>query len=262
MSQPEPRWYELGEEASEPFHLTRVNLSADPQTPEVLGQFLLQGLTNTDYLRTIVTKHGYNRVSDYIRERRIPTSLSTRVAGFGEVVSGNLLESEEQLSRPIEKLRYTFNHEWSPHLTDVFAVLITNGEITTFGYCEVKAGTTPPDKTIGEAGYSALLKTWREKTPEILYFTSERLWDAQLDEEYERLDRAMSRPEEGSQLLRLVFVFDEAVWSDSVLETVADAHENNAPPAGAFACYLVTGTDLRSLVERSFDAMQQLAVTP
>ncbi len=262
MTPPRPAWYELEDRVNEPFQLTHAYLSADPQTPELLGQFLLQGLTDTEYLGSLVAKHGYGGVAEYIRDRRVPTKLNARVADFGEVVSGNLLEGEEQLVRPIEKLRYKFNHDWSPQLTDVFAVLVEDGEITTFAYCEVKPGTTAPKKSVGADGYTALLQTWRERTPEILHFTAERLWEARRQEEYERLDRAMARPEAVSQLLRLVLVFDESAWSNSILEAVANAVDEDAPPAGAFACYLVTGAVLRSLVDKSFDAMQELAVAP
>ena len=222
-----PAWYVVSDRASDPFQLVRVSIADHSNTARTLGRFLLDGLTDTDRLGALMSAHGYERVAEYVRTRRIPTKLNIKVANFGEVVSGHLIEEEEGFVRPIEKLRYTFSHEWSPHLTDIFAVLIENDEIETFAYCEVKAGTTHPDSDTAAKGYSALLKVWQEKTPEILHFTSERLWDSRRFVEYERLDRAMSRADPVSQLLRLVLVFDEAVWSDSILDDVINAIEHD-----------------------------------
>ena len=280
-----PDWYELGERVSEPFNLARVSIMGGSETAETLGQFLFHGLTNTDHLGDLMARHGYGPVADYIRERRVPTKLNIRVANFGEIASGHLLEEEEELIRPIEKLRYTFNHEWSPHLTDVFAVLVEDDEITTIAYCEVKAGTTSPDADVGANGYKDLLKAWRKclpgrptspdadvgangykdkawrnKTPEILHFTAERLWEAQRFDEYERLDRAMYGATPVPQLLRLVLIFDEAAWKDSVLDAVEAAVEQDAPPADSFVCYLVMRDDLRTLVNDSFEKMAEFAV--
>lgn len=252
--------YALGDQVIEPFELTRISITGGSETAEKLGRFLLHGLTDTDHLGDLMARHGYTRVAEYVQERRVPTKLNIRVANFGEVVSGQLLEAEENLLRPIEKLRYTFNHEWSPHLTDVFAVLVDDDEITAFAYCEVKAGTTSPDADVGAKGYGDLLKTWREKTPEILHFTAERLWDAQRFDAYERLDRAMYGATPVRHLLRLTLIFDEMAWSECVLDAVATAVQQDVPPEDSFVCYLVTRADLRTLVGDSFQKMAELAV--
>ena len=257
-----PNWYELSDRSNGPFTLVRASIIGSSDTTETLGRFLLDGLTDTDYLAALTARHGFGRAADYIQERRVPSKLNIRVADFGEIVSGHLLEEEECLLRPIEKLRYTFNHEWSPHLTDIFAVLIEDDEISTFAFCEVKAGTTPPDADAGAKGYRDLLKTSREKTPEILHFTAERLWEAQRFDHYDRLDRAMSSPTPVPQLLRLVLVFDQLAWSDSVLDHVATAFAQDPPSNDSFVCYLVTRPGLRSLVDESFGKMSEIAVHP
>ena len=260
MTVADSTWYELSDHSSEPFDLVRVSIADGTETAKTLGAVLLHGLTDTDHLSDLMARHGFQGVSQYVRERRVPSRLNIRVANFGEIVSGHLLEAEENLHRPIEKLRYTFNHEWSPQLTDIFAVLVENCEITTFAYCEVKSGTTSPDADVGAKGYRDLLKVWRQKTPEILHFTAERLWEAKQYDEYFRLDRAMFSAEPIPELLRLVLVFDELVWSESVLEAVATAIGQDSPPDDSFVCYLVTRPDLRTLVEDSYQKMADLAV--
>ena len=247
---------------NKPFALIRGLITGGAETAETLGQFLLHGLTDTDHLGALMARHGFARVAQYVQERRVPTKLNIRVANFGEVTSGHLLEEEEGLLRPIEKLRYTFNHEWSPHLTDIFAVLVDSDEITTFAYCEVKTGTTSPDSDVGAKGYKDLLKVWREKMPEILHFAAERLWEAQRINDYDRLDRAMYGSIPVPQLLRLVLIFDEVAWADSVLDAVGTAVEQDPPPDNSFVCYLITRTDLRTLVQDSFREMADLAVHP
>ena len=259
MATTDSDWYEVVDRDSEPFNLIRVSIAGGSETTDTLGQFLLQGLTDTNYLGRLLCQGGYPRVAEYVQERRVPTKLNIRVANFGEVVVGHLIEEEENLLRPIEKLRYTFNHDWSPHLTDVFAVLIENDEIVAFAYCEVKAGTTTPNADVGAKAYDDLIKIWREKMPEILYFTSERLLEAQRLEDWERLDRAMYTASSIPELLRLALVFDEVAWSDSVLDAIADAVEQDPPPPHSFVCYLVTRTNLRTLVEDSFRKMAELA---
>ena len=262
MTTADSDWYELGDRSNEPFNLTRVSITGGAETAETMGRFLLDGLSDLDYLGKLLAQGGYTRVSEYVQQRRVPTKLNIRVANFGEVVSGHLLEEEEDLLRPIEKLRYTFNHEWSPHLTDVFAVQIEDDEVISFAYCEVKAGTTHPANDVGAKGYKDLVKAWREKTPEILHFTAERLFEAKRFEEYERLYRAMYSATPVSQLLRLVLVFDEAAWADSVLEAVEAAVAQDAPPDDSFVCYVATRADLRTLVHDSFEMMAKFAEQP
>ena len=253
-------WYDVRDRCSDPFDLVRISLTDGAESAEEIGQFLLHGLADTDYLASLMSRHGYQRVAQYIKERRIPTRLNIRVADFGEVVSGRLLEEEEGLIRPIEKLRYKFNHDWSPHLTDVFAVLVEGDEITTFAYCEVKAGTTPPNVQVGANGYRDLIKVPRDKTPEILYFTAERLWEAGRLEDYDRLDRAMSSATPIPNMLRLALVFDESAWSESVLDAVKNAMQQEGPTEASFVCFLVTRDGLRTLVEESFDKMREALV--
>ena len=97
---------------------------------EKFGGFLLEGLADTDHLAGIMSRHGREKVSEFIRGHKVPSRLNIRVGNFGEVLLGRLLEEEESFIRPIEKLRYTFNRDWSPHLTDVFALVIEDDAIT------------------------------------------------------------------------------------------------------------------------------------
>ena len=252
-------WYELIDESSDDFDLVRLIIVGDSDTADTLGAFLLEGLTDTDYLSELVRRHGLSRTADYVRDRRVPSNLNTRVADFGEVAAGRLLEAEEALLRPIEKLRYKFNHEWSPHLTDVLGVLVENGEITSFSYCEVKAGTTRPARDVGAKGYRDLVKAWQAEMPEILEFASERLWTERRFAEWERLDRAMAGAKAIPQLLRLVLVFDDDVWTETVLDDLVDAVDAEVPTEEAFVCYVVGRTDLRKLIEDAFTIMTSLA---
>lgn len=252
-------WYALEDGEEHSFDLERARLEEGPKTTNAIAGFLLEGLSDPAYLTSLVRKRGLASLADYIQNRRISSKLGIRVADFGEITAGRLLEAEESLHRLIEKLRYKFNHDWSPHLTDIFAVQYDDeGEIAAFAYCEVKAGTTSPASDLAESAYRDLGRAWRENVPEILHFTSERLWDADRQDDYERLDRAMASPTM-PQLLRLVFVFDYEVWSEDLLESLGAAIEGDPAPGSAFKCYLVRRAELRALIEESYVQMAALA---
>lgn len=247
-------WYEITSDTAESFDLQRGRLVDTSH----LGEFLLHGLADTELLAEISKRHGLMQVEQYLRTRRISPKLNIRVGDFGEVTAGRILEDEESLLRPIEKLRYVFNKDWSPHLTDVFAVQIAADEITAFAYCEVKAGTTRPKPTVPADGYRDLLKAWRDNAPAILHFTAERLFEAQRYDDYDRLDRALARGTAMPQLLRLVLVYDEGVWSDDLLDDLRSAISADNAAGSAFRCYLVTQAEFRGLVDAAYDRLIEL----
>ena len=256
----EPAWYRITEDEQEPFPRRTAVIEDDPGIEEQFGGFLLEGLADTDYLAGIMSRHGHERVSEFIRGHKVPSRLNIRVANFGEVTVGRLLEQEEGFIRPIEKLRYTFNSDWSPHLTDVFALVIEDDAIAKFVYSEVKSGTTRPDSEVGADGYDDLVKTSQQDMPEILYFAHERLDGSQRYEDRDRLGNAMFQENPIPSIFRLGLVFDENVWHDAVMEKIETAFEQHPLPCDSFACYLVFKADLRSLVNDSFEKMEELSV--
>ena len=260
MTTPEPDWYRIIEQEEEPFPKRTACIEGYTGIEEKCGGFLLEGLADTDRMAGLLARHGQEKVSDFVRGHKIPNKLSTRVASFGEVISGRLLEEEEGFIRPIEKLRYTFNRDWSPHLTDVFALVIKNDAITHFVYSEVKSGTTRPDPEVGADGYADLVTTSRQSIPEILYFTHERLDESHRYEDRDRLEKAMFQEGRIPSLFRLGLVFDANVWRSAVIDEVETAFEQEPLPDGTFVCYLVTRTDLRSLVNDSFRKVEELSV--
>ena len=261
MTTTTPDWYRIIEYEEEPFPRTKAIIEDGMGVGEKCGRFLLEGLANTDRMAGILARHGQEKLSDFIRGHKMPNRLSTRVANFGEVISGRLLEEEEGFIRPIEKLRYTFNRDWSPHLTDVFALGIEDDAISHFVYLEVKSGTTRPNSDVGSIGYADLVKTSRQDIPEILYFTHERLDESQRYGDRDRLENAMFQEDRIPSLFRLGLVFDEAAWHDAVMDAVETTFEQDPLPDDTFVCYLITKTNLRSLVNDSFKKMEELAVT-
>ena len=261
MTTTEPAWHRITECEEEPFPKRTAVIEEDPGIEEKCGGFLLEGLADTDRLAGIMSRHGREKVSEFIRGHKRSDKLNIRVANFGEVIFGRLLEVEEGFIRPIEKLRYSFNRDWSPHLTDVFALIVEDDAITHFVYSEVKSGTTRPNSEVGADGYADLVKTSRQAIPEILYFTHERLDESQRYEDRDRLENAMFQEGRIPSLFRLGLVFDEDVWHGAVMDAVETAFKQEPLPDGTFACYLVTKTDLRSLVNDSFNKMEELSVT-
>ena len=260
MTTTEPTWHRIIESEEEPFPKRTAVIEESPGIEEKCGGFLLEGLADTDHLAEIMSRHGREKVSEFIRGHKMSNKLNIRVANFGEVIFGRLLEVEEGFIRPIEKLRYTFNRDWSPHLTDVFALVVQDDEITHFVYSEVKSGTTRPRSEVGADGYRDLVKTSHQKTPEILYFTHERLHENQRYEDRDRLASAMFQRDAIPSLFRLGLVFDEVAWDGSVMDAIETAIAVDPLPTGSFTCFLVTKADLRSLVINSFEKMDELSV--
>ena len=260
MTTAEPAWYRIIKCEEEPFPKRTAVIEEGPGIEQKCGGFLLEGLADTDHMAGIMSRHGREKVSEFIREHKLSNRLNIRVADFGEVIFGRLLEEEEGFIRPIEKLRYTFNYDWSPHLTDVFALVVQDDEITHLVYSEVKSGTTRPQCEMGADGYKDLVKTSQQEIPKILYFTHERLHENQRYEDRDRLGDAMFQEDPIPSLFRLGLVFDEDAWHGSVMDAIEAAFEQDPLPTDAFTCYLVTKTDLRSLVTNSFKKMDELAV--
>ena len=261
MTTTEPAWYRIIECEEEPFPKRTAVIEEGPGIEEKCGGFLLEGLADTDHMAEIMARHGREKVSDFIRWHKMPNKLNIRVANFGEVIFGRLLEGEEGFTRPIEKLRYTFNYELSPHLTDVFALVVEDDEITHFVYSEVKSGTTRPNSDVGASGYGDLVKISQQDIPKILYFTHERLDQSRRYEDRDRLGDAMFQEDRIPSLFRLGLVFDEDAWHGAVMDAVETAFEQDPLPDNTFVCYLVTKTNLRSLVNDSFEKMDELSVT-
>ena len=97
--------------------------------------------------------------------------------------------------------------------------------------------------------------------PEILYFTHERLDEGQRHEDRDLLGNAMFQDNPIPSIFRLGLVFDEDAWHDAVMEEIETAFEQHPLPDGSFVCYLIFKADLRSLVNDSFEKMEELSVT-
>ena len=191
--------------------------------------------------------------ADYLRDRAFADRVPTRIGDFGEIVAGRLLESEEGLSRPIEKLRYKDDHNWPMRLTDVFCIGRDSGRIVNFVFCEAKAGATSPSEDLAVVAYDRLAQDFDTERPEILFMTLEHLWAEGHYDEWEELCDAMRQREPVPRGMRLVLVFDDAAWNDKVILKLEEAlQEDDATTCDDFKCYLITTDGLRPLIEASY----------
>lgn len=250
-------WYDVAPDTSFSFKFERGSLRADDESTGVISSFLLNSLVDTAYTANLASQYGLDKVKAYLENRRFGSTLRTLVADFGEVVAGELLKAHEGHAKPIEKLRYKDHHDFPLHLTDVLCVRTESEAITAFVYCEVKAGTTAPNKAIGTKALASILKDWVAKMPEILYFTSEKLWQEGRLKEQRAFDEAIYRQEPMPRALRIIFVFDEAVWDDDVLNNLEAAFLTSEERGEDLGCYLLTCNDMRQLIERSYKAASE-----
>ena len=251
-------WYELQADNSYRFELLRGVLADSPALEDVVGQFLLSGLTNSNHLKGILQRAGLAAAADYF-ETHVASSENVRIGDFGEVIAGHLLEEEEHLLRPIEKLRYRESADWPMKLTDVFCVRVDDDQFVGFVFGEAKAGTTAPRSSLGKDAYRQIHRDIEGEEPKILFFTLDRLMDNGDVKAYTQLDDAMHRIPPVPRSLRLVFVFDSDSWRESVFDGLEDSIESEEIElADDFKCYLLTRDDLREAIAETYAEAQRM----
>ena len=250
-------WYELQADDTYRFELQRGVLADSPALENAVGPFLLNSLVNVDHLKGIFQRAGLRAAAEHF-EAHVASRENVRIGDFGEVVAGHLLEEEEHLSRPIEKLRYRESTDWPMKLTDVFCVRVDGEQFVGFVFGESKAGTTPPGSSLGKDAYRQIHRDIEGDEPKILFFTLDRLFDNLDVTAYTQLDDAMHRIPPVPRALRLVFVFDSDSWRESVFNGLDDGIESEEIElADDFKCYLLTRDDLREAIAGAYVEAQR-----
>ena len=250
-------WYELQADDTYAFELQRGDMADSPALENVVGPFLLNSLVNVAHLKGIFQRAGLSAAADYF-EAHVASSENVQIGDFGEVVAGHLLEEEEHVSRPIEKLRYRESPDWPMKLTDVFCVRVDGDRFVGFVFGESKAGTTPPRSSLGRNAYRQIHRDIEGDEPNILFFTLDRLLDNRDVKAFSQLDDAMHRIPPVPRVLRLVFVFDSDSWRESVFEGLDDGIESEEIElAEDFKCYLLTRDDLRGAIAGAYVEAQR-----
>ena len=144
-------------------------------------------------------------------------------------------------------------------LTDVFCVNIENEDIVGFLFGEAKAGTTAPNTALGQEAYRQIYQDIEDEEPQILFFTLDRLLDTSDYTAYFQLEEAMHRTPPVPRALRIVFVFDEGVWRDRVLEALhEDFISGELTLAEDFKCYVVTREGLRAVIAGAYAEAERM----
>ena len=252
-------WYSIEEDKSYGFELQRGVLASPPAVEKTIGGFLLRGLADVEQVKSILNGHGLSNAVRYF-EAHVATKVHVRIGDFGEVVAGHLLEDAEGVERLIEKLRHRESPNWPMKLTDVFCVDVDDDGIVGFLFGEAKAGTTRPPRTLGQDAYESVCKDIEDEEPQILFFTLDRLLYSGDHAKYIQLDEAMHKTPPVSRALRLVFVFDEHVWRDDILEALHDdLSSGELTLAEDFKFYVLTRDGLRDLITGAYAEAEWMA---
>ena len=251
-------WYSIYKDNSFSFELQRGVLASSPAVDETIGGFLLNGLANVEQLKGILQRLGLTAAIRHF-DAHVAPSENIRIGDFGEVVAGHLLEVEESVERLVEKLRHRESSKWSMKLTDVFCVNIENEDIVGFLFGEAKAGTTAPNTALGQEAYRQIYQDIEDEEPQILFFTLDRLLDTSDYTAYFQLEEAMHRTPPVPRALRIVFVFDQGVWRDRVLEALHDDFiSGELTLAEDFKCYVVTREGLRAVIAGAYAEAERM----
>ncbi len=252
-------WYTVNKDTTYCFELQRGVLGSSPIVEETIGPFLLSGLANVEHLTGILRRHGLDAAANYFAAH-VASRDNIRIGDFGEVVAGHVLEEAEGVVRPIEKLRYRESPGWPMKLTDVFCVQVDGGRIVGFVFGEAKTGTTAPNSALGQNAYRQLYRDLEDEEPQILFFTLDKLLDANDHQAYFQLDEAMHKTEPVPRALRMVFIFDAASWKEDILSELDDAlTSDELVLADDFRVYLLSRDALRDLITASYAEAERMA---
>ena len=253
-------WYSIEEDNSYGFELQRGVLASSPVVEKTIGGFLLRGLADVERVKSIANGRGLSNAVRHF-EAHVATKVPVRNGDFGEVVAGHLLEDAEGVERLIEKLRHRESPDWPMKLTDVFCVDVDDDEIVGFLFGEAKAGTTArPPRKLGLDAYESVYKDIEDEEPPILFFTLDKLLYSDDPSKYIQLDEAMHKTPPVSRALRLVFVFDEQVWRDDILEALHDdLSSGELTLAEDFKFYLLARDGLRDLISGAYAEAEWMA---
>ena len=245
-------WYTVFKDEAYEFELLRGLLGDSPMVENTVGPFLLSGLADMDVLNRILNQVGIPDAAKYFAAH-VANKDSVRIGDFGEVIAGHLLEEEEGLERPIEKLRFRESPTWPMKLTDVFCIRVEDGRISTFVFGEAKAGTTPPPTLLGKNAYQQIYRDIQDEEPQILFFTLDRLHSAKNNEAYLQLEEAMHRSTPVPRALRLVFVFDNECWKEDLLESLDEQFSTGELVlSDDFKCYVLTREGLKEVITDAY----------
>ena len=252
-------WYTIQEESSYDFDLLRGVLNNSPNAVNTFGSFLSTGLSDTNRMLGVLRRIGLTAAADRFAAN-VSSKEHVRIGDFGEIITGRLLVDAENVVRPIEKLRYRESSDWPMKLTDVFCVRMDGNRIASFMFAEAKAGTTPPPTALGKKAYEQLYRDAANDEPAILFFTLNRLSDAGDETAHNQLEDAMHAQDALPTALRLVFVFDDASWRESVLSTLQESFEaNELELVDDFACYALTCNDLKRVIDAGYAEAERIA---
>lgn len=251
-------WYSAQEDSTYSFRLQRGVLESSPHVEQVLGGFLVSGLADEEQLKGMLRRLGLTAALRHF-EAHVASQANIRIGDFGEIVAGHLIEEEEQAIRPIEKLRHRESRDWAMKLTDVFCVAIDNDQIVGFLFGEAKAGTTRPETTLGQEAYQRVYNDIQEEEPQILFFTLDRLRDGGNQTRYRQFEEAMHRTPPVARALRVVFLFDDAIWREEVLESLHnDFISGDLTLAEDFRCYVLTRDKLREVIDSAYSEAERM----
>ena len=252
-------WYTLHEEASYNYDLFRGVLNDSPDAVSTIGTFLLTGLSDTNRILGVMRRIGLTAAADRFAAN-VSSKEPVRIGDFGEIVASRLLGDAENVVRPIEKLRYRESSDWPMKLTDVFCVRMDGNSITGFMFAEAKAGTTRPPTALGKKAYEQLYRDSTNDEPAILFFTLNRLSDAGDEIAHNQLEDAMHAEDALPTALRLVFVFDDAIWPESVLTSLQESFDaNELELVDDFAFYALTCNELKRVIDAGYAEAERIA---
>jgi len=209
-----------------------------------LSNEVSSNLINPEYLKQAAEIAGLATVRQYLDEYVITRVTSTRNGDFGEILGSLMLREKEDYLIPIQKLRYREAKDWSPRLTDILALKVSNHTVQLVCYAEAKTRTLP-DNDAGKEGYERLKRDSEVPHPEILHFVSARLWDTKNWPVLKLILQLFSSRADYVREFRLLLIYDRDAWRTKVLDVIEEVQ----PDINNFSVQVVLLSRLQCLID-------------
>jgi len=151
---------------------------------------------------------------------------------YGEAIAAEMMRAFHHHHIPVSKLRYTITRGQTLPGTDIIALTLDeHGDINGVCFIEVKLRTTKAFATDAVIDASKQLSAdYGEALPSMLKFIAERLQERSdpLFEAYMRYMRDR-RDLSGFDSFRIFLFWDQAAWSDNLLQSLDDETMQIAP---------------------------------
>ncbi len=187
---------------------------------------------------------------DAVMTRLTPSQLSVRHGDFGEMLAEEILVEFAGLEVPVRKVRHQMHADQTLIGADVVALELKDGSVLCVHFAEAKFRSTS-DTSAADSAHQQLRRWYTDEFGQILFFVGSRLEEANPDL-YDAFLRYLSDSDDRQDHFHIVLIWDNAVWSDTVLTNIPATPERLEP----LTVRVVLIDGLAAVTEQAYERME------